>query len=101
MFQGTINTNGATSVTTKSGKVLRMSDSARRSSPTGFGWGYGGSGPFALAHSMLSHLFGKKIADRHAQAFKREVIAGLPFGEGFDLPYKTIRAWMEQNFRND
>ena len=55
-------------------------------SPTGFAWGYGGSGPAQLALAILADAFAKPnhklTAGRRAlllhQAFKWEVIAGLP-----------------------
>jgi Family of unknown function (DUF6166) len=61
-------------------------------SPTGFEWGYGGSGPAQLALAILcAHLCEQEgllmrmKADGEAldlyQAFKWRVIAGLPAGE--------------------
>jgi hypothetical protein len=90
-FTGLINGT----VLTAKGSRLPMTRAARRSSPTGYAWGYGGSGPFALAHSVLAHLFGAATADRHAQAFKWAVIAPLPHGKPFTLPYATVRSWVE------
>lgn len=81
---------------TANGKPLRLSTRGRKSSPTGFAWGYGGSGPFALAHSMLKHLFGEVLADQHATAFKFDVIAHLNPDESFELPYADVRAWMQK-----
>jgi len=58
-------------------------------SPTGFEWGYGGSGPAQLAFEILFDVFGDAaLALRMHQAFKRERIAVLDrkrpwqFGEG-------------------
>lgn len=81
-------------VLTAKGKRLPMTRAARTSSPTGYAWGYGGSGPFALAHSLLAYLFDAATADRHAQAFKWAVIAALPHGQPFALPYADVRAWV-------
>src|SRR3990167_7995575 len=62
-------------------------------SPTGFEWGYHGSGPADLALSILADHFGERQtptearafdaercpqAARYHQAFKREIIAELP-----------------------
>lgn len=48
-------------------------------SPSGFEWGYCGSGPAQLALAILAHHFGN---DRQAldtyQRFKWTVVAGLP-----------------------
>jgi hypothetical protein len=56
-------------------------------SPTGFCWGYGGSGPAQLALAiLLVHLNGdKQRALTLYQDFKLMVIARLPMGEDFEL----------------
>lgn len=47
-------------------------------SPTGFEWGYHGSGPAQLALAILADALGDdKRASRLHQPFKRKVIAGL------------------------
>jgi hypothetical protein len=52
----------------------------RNHSPTGFEWGYGGSGPAQLALAILLDYYGdeKKAANIY-QDFKWRVIARLPF----------------------
>ena len=48
-------------------------------SPTGFEWGYGGSGPAQLALAILAdHLENDDQAVRLHQEFKRMVVASLP-----------------------
>ncbi len=47
-------------------------------SPDGFEWGYTGSGPTALAYSILHESYGSKIADQLHQQFKNQVIAHIP-----------------------
>ena len=48
-------------------------------SPTGFEWGYGGSGPAQLALGLLAdHLGNDDEAIALHQDFKQKVIAGLP-----------------------
>ena len=56
-------------------------------SPTGFEWGYGGSGPAQLALAMLADFYGyatgyggrpDSLAVSHYQQFKERVIANLP-----------------------
>lgn len=44
-------------------------------SPTGFEWGYGGSGPAQLALAMLAFEIGDEVAKECHQAFKREVVS--------------------------
>ena len=49
-------------------------------SPTGFEWGYGGSGPAQLALALLAdHLGDDDEALNLYQEFKRDVVAGLPY----------------------
>ena len=48
-------------------------------SPTGFEWGYGGSGPAQLALALLADALGNEAeALELQQAFKWEVVAALP-----------------------
>ena len=48
----------------------------RAHSPTGFAWGYGGSGPAQLALALLMDALGdREMAERHYQEFKRTHIA--------------------------
>ena len=48
-------------------------------SPTGFEWGYGGSGPAQLALALLADALGDEAqALELQQAFKWEVVAALP-----------------------
>jgi hypothetical protein len=48
-------------------------------SPTGFEWGYGGSGPAQLSLALLAnHLGNDDEAMALHQDFKRTIVAGLP-----------------------
>lgn len=49
-------------------------------SPTGFSWGYGGSGPAQLALAILADSMGDEAALEHYQGFKSEVVAAQPDG---------------------
>lgn len=53
-----------------------------RHSPTGFEWGYGGSGPADLARSILVDAVGVIAAEGLYQEFKREFVACLPYDGG-------------------
>lgn len=53
-----------------------------RHSPTGFEWGYGGSGPADLARSILIDAAGGILAEGLYQEFKREFVASLPYDGG-------------------
>ena len=56
-------------------------------SPTGFEWGYGGSGPADLAlNILLAATADRDFAARHHQSFKWRFVATLPRSGG------TIRA---------
>jgi uncharacterized protein DUF6166 len=62
-------------------------------SPTGFEWGYCGSGPAQLALALLfDALRSKERALALHQLFKSEFIAVLPH-EGWTLTQEEIRAW--------
>src|SRR6185503_4138101 len=62
-------------------------------SPTGFEWGYGGSGPAQLALALLAdHLRDDRRALECYQAFKHAVVSKLPEG-GWTLSSADI----EQN----
>jgi hypothetical protein len=64
-----------------------------RHSPTGFEWGYEGSGPADTARSVLADVSGDPDpAPALYQAFKREVIAG--FGDELRLTADGVREWL-------
>ena len=76
-------------------------------SPTGFGWGYGGSGPADLALSILCDVLGERPSKKrlyygrfkaqpHYQAFKREFVASWDFMDGFEIDSDTIVAWLRK-----
>ncbi|MYD94133.1 MAG: hypothetical protein F4Y02_10660 [Chloroflexi bacterium] len=63
-------------------------------SPTGFMWGYGGSGPAQLALALLLEAgLGDRDADRLHHPFKWEVVAKLPH-DGFELHGSTVWDWL-------
>ena len=66
-------------------------------SPTGFEWGYGGSGPSQLALALLLDAIGSKDAALfHYHDLKREVISGLPDSCWALHATYNIRAWYER-----
>lgn len=68
-------------VVTVDGRPLPPRLDLRNHSPTGFEWGYGGSGPAQLALAILcDHLGDDDLAEGLYHAFKRHVVAGLPQG---------------------
>ena len=63
-------------------------------SPTGFEWGYAGSGPAQLALAMLGEVFLKSQAMRLYQKFKFDKIVHLP-RDGWTLNEYEILSWYE------
>lgn len=67
----------------------------RNHSPTGFGWGYGGSGPAQLALALCAHALGDDdVALRVYDAFKWKVVAGLPYG-GWEILQANVLLHIE------
>lgn len=64
-----------------------------RHSPTGFEWGYGGSGPADLALSILWDLLGESLANRLYQDFKFAFIATAE-RDRFEISEADIRMWL-------
>jgi hypothetical protein len=62
-----------------------------RHSPTGFSWGYGGSGPSDLARCLLIDVFGEgELVERNYQDFKFQVVADWPQDEGWEITEEEI-----------
>lgn len=67
----------------------------RNHSPTGFEWGYGGSGPAQLALAILVDLVGEEVALPLYQDFKFHFIANLP-REEWILDAGAILEWISK-----
>ena len=65
-------------------------------SPSGFEWGYGGSGPADLALNILMLFTDKKTAYALHQAFKWDFIATMP-REGGTIKGEDIKRWIEHH----
>jgi hypothetical protein len=65
-------------------------------SPTGFAWGYGGSGPAQLAFALLAAVIGVERARNPElfQRFKFEVVAKLDPDKGWKLTEDEITNWV-------
>jgi hypothetical protein len=62
-------------------------------SPTGFNWGYSGSGPAQLALAILYDLTGDvEVAVANYQEFKRQFVAG--FGDEWTLTEEEVTHWL-------
>ena len=73
---------------------LERSLKVRNHSPTGFNWGYHGSGPSQAAIALLLH-FGATNNEALSwyQEFKREIIANLP-QEDFTMEDIKVIDWL-------
>jgi len=78
---------------------LRLS--VRNHSPTGFNWGYGGSGPAQLALSLLCHATrNPELALSLYQQFKRAIVARL-HRRRWHLSQRFIFRWIRQELEVD
>jgi len=89
---------GTTMVTTPAGRLLHAARSLclRNHSPTGFEWGYHGSGPAQLALALLLDATGSdRLSLRLYQQFKAEIVAG--WGDAWSLEPKEIDEWIDRH----
>lgn len=80
---------------TRSGHLITApSEAVRNHSPTGFEWGYGGSGPAQLALALLLDATnGDAVsAERMHQDFKWQCVALMPTN-GWEVTAKEIEDW--------
>ena len=84
-YAGHHKAQGVRVTVTRSGRTKPLDPryDLRNNSPTGFAWGYNGSGPAQLALAILTDYFGAKpggkaLAEALYQPFKFTVIAALP-----------------------
>ena len=94
-YCGTRHPGGTTLVTTPDGLMLHPARSLelRNHSPTGFEWGYHGSGPAQLALALLLDATGsEQLSLRLYQHFKAEHVAR--WGDEWSLEVGEIGAWI-------
>lgn len=76
---------------------LRPSLKLRNHSPTGFSWGYEGSGPAQLALALLYDVTGDpELAKGYYQDFKRAFVARWPMDGTWEISAAAIRQWLEE-----
>jgi len=63
-------------------------------SPTGFNWGYGGSGPADLALSILADCVGLETAEKYYQYFKWDYVA--KWGDEWQITEEEIKEWLSK-----
>ncbi len=86
---------GYATIVTVNGRSLNPRPDLWNHSPTGFEWGYAGSGPAQLALALLSDHFGdddQALAQYHE--FKHAVVAGLD-KRGWTLTSGQIQQHLE------
>jgi hypothetical protein len=66
-------------------------------SPTGFAWGYHGSGPSQLAFAILLEESDEKVAQTFYQQFKQEILAPMEMELPFKLTSTEIQKWLLVN----
>lgn len=66
-------------------------------SPTGFAWGYEGSGPAQAALAILADYLGDEFALAHYQEFKRAYINKYAQDSMFQLSGEIIDFWRSIN----
>lgn len=70
-------------------------------SPTGFEWGYHGSGPADLALNILFYCTDDEfLAKRYYQYFKQEVISGIDKSGGI-IPYAFVVDWLRKKILSE
>lgn len=80
----------------------KPSQKLRNHSPSGFEWGYAGSGPAQLALALLLDCMGdEQIALRHYQAFKVGHISPLPNDEAWRLTGEEIETFCRNQERHN
>lgn len=76
--------------------ALPMRTDVRNHSPTGFNWGYGGSGPAQLALAILCDLLGDETEAQDCyQRFKFEVIGKIK-DDVWTMSGASIRIWYDR-----
>jgi hypothetical protein len=77
---------------------IRPSLKIENHSPTGFNWGYGGSGPAQLALAILMEFLPVKKAQAYKQDFKWKVIAPIKEDEfTIVIPFREIMYVISKN----
>lgn len=64
-------------------------------SPSGFSWGYGGSGPAQLALALLVDVVGTDRAVTFHQDFRWQWTAPLPQDTDWSMTASEVLAWVE------
>jgi hypothetical protein len=83
-------------VVTVDNRPLRKRTDLRNHSPTGFEWGYAGSGPAQLALAILADASGNdELALSLYQAFKSRIVTRMP-ESGWVIGQRRVLQWIEK-----
>lgn len=86
---------GPSLVTVTDDRGARPLTHEMRHSPSGFSWGYSGSGPSDLARSILADHLGAVPSPHVYQAFKGDRVARWPIGLAWSISAAEIDAWLD------
>ncbi len=93
-YRGVFDHGGAARILRSGARGTRPLWHYVRHSPSGFAWGYGGSGPAEAARCILADALGSlPKADKCYQAFKAQLLAGIPQDRPFEIARDEVRAW--------
>ena len=87
---------GSEYIVTVDGQPLPRRFDLLSASPTGFSWGFRGSGPAQLAIAILADAYDDEFAVKQYQRFKDDVIAKLPERE-WVITREDIDDWRDSN----
>jgi hypothetical protein len=93
-YKGRRDSSGAARVTVIADGVERRLRHKVYHSPTGFNWGYEGSGPADLARSLLLDFLGFDPHPAVYQTFKRLTVAKLPTDRDWTLGSHMLRVYL-------
>lgn len=94
-YIATIQPTGAKVTVEEEGKRKRQLSALQTDTPTGFAWGYQGSGPAQLALALLYDVTRDREQALGAyQEFKREVVARKDTDQGWTMTSTEIRDWL-------
>ena len=97
IYQGYVDFSNNAHINVIDGENVKPLKHVVRHSPTGFSWGYGGSGPADTALSILTDCLGEKIANSLYGQFKWDFVAAWSFNPGicFEITEDQIRFWVD------
>ena len=93
VYKGIRASNGV--LVTIDGKELPMRLDLRNHSPTGFEWGYAGSGPAQLALAIMADFTDDETALNLYQRFKEDIICSLG-SSNWEIKAPTLHEWVRQ-----